>query len=201
MSVVTSIILHLREGEDLSILHRINAIITQRGATIMARVDQFMNRQKQSPRMVFGGTYNHTDSDAIVKAFIAHVFEFPDYAMLIVDDERDYSHRIYLAEGADVEQRKQISQLSKWVDDLQAGMTVNCVYCGHRYGPDPGTPVAMADMLKAHIARCDKHPMARLLDAARNAVSEWNHGFDMDRLSYALRRLDAVIASFAKDPS
>jgi hypothetical protein len=55
------------------------------------------------------------------------------------------------------------SELRKWIDDLQSGMFVNCVYCGHRYGPNQSTPVSMADVLKAHIEVCAKHPMSKLM--------------------------------------
>jgi hypothetical protein len=52
--------------------------------------------------------------------------------------------------------------LLRWVDDLQSGMYVNCVYCGHRYGPGETTPVSMADALKAHVEQCPEHPMSEL---------------------------------------
>ena len=55
----------------------------------------------------------------------------------------------------------------RWVSDLQSGMYVNCVYCGHRYGPKETTPVSMADALKAHVSTCPKHPMSALLAALR----------------------------------
>jgi hypothetical protein len=51
-------------------------------------------------------------------------------------------------------------RLQKWVADLQSGMYINCVYCGHRYGPKEDTPVAMADVLKAHIEQCPEHPLS-----------------------------------------
>ena len=54
----------------------------------------------------------------------------------------------------------QIERLSQWVNDLQSGMYVNCVYCGHRYGPREDTPVAMADVLRDHIEQCPKHPLS-----------------------------------------
>jgi len=54
----------------------------------------------------------------------------------------------------------QVQQLKDWVSDLQSGMYVNCVYCGHRYGPKEDTPVAMADVLKEHIAVCPDHPLS-----------------------------------------
>ncbi len=57
--------------------------------------------------------------------------------------------------------RRDRDRLRSWVDDLQSGMYVNCVYCGHRYGPETETPTSMADVLKEHIATCPKHPMAK----------------------------------------
>jgi hypothetical protein len=56
-----------------------------------------------------------------------------------------------------------------WVNDLLSGMYVNCVYCGHRYGPGESTPATMADALKVHIAQCPHHPMSKLLNAALGA--------------------------------
>lgn len=50
----------------------------------------------------------------------------------------------------------------RWVFDLQSGMYVNCVYCGHRYGPGETTPVSMADALKAHVEACPSQPMSAL---------------------------------------
>jgi hypothetical protein len=59
-------------------------------------------------------------------------------------------------------QQQEIEQLQQWVNDLQSGMYVNCVYCGHRYEPAKDTPVSMADVLKKHIEQCPKHPMSTL---------------------------------------
>lgn len=53
-------------------------------------------------------------------------------------------------------------RLQQWVKDLQSGMYINCVYCGHRYGPESEVPASMADVLKEHIAKCPKHPMSKL---------------------------------------
>lgn len=60
------------------------------------------------------------------------------------------------------ELRVENEQLKQWVNDLQSGMYVNCVYCGHRYGPEDEVPASMADVLKAHIEQCPEHPMAKL---------------------------------------
>ena len=58
--------------------------------------------------------------------------------------------------------RAENERLQQWVHDCQAGMYINCVYCGHRYGPDDEVPATMADVLKEHIERCPKHPMSML---------------------------------------
>lgn len=63
--------------------------------------------------------------------------------------------------------------MHEWVSDLQSEMYVNCVYCGHRYGPRGETPVAMADILSAHVEKCPKHPMSALkseLSAAKDQI-------------------------------
>ena len=54
----------------------------------------------------------------------------------------------------------EIEDLQQWVSDCQSGMYINCVYCGHRYGPREETPVAMADVLKEHCEQCPKHPLS-----------------------------------------
>lgn len=78
------------------------------------------------------------------------------------------------------------NRLQQWIDDLQSGMYVNCVYCGHRYGPRETTPVSaveadaagtpsMADALRTHIVTCVKHPMSRYTEATRpHPLDEWS---------------------------
>jgi len=58
--------------------------------------------------------------------------------------------------------KAECERLKAWVDDLQSGMYINCVYCGHRYGPDSEVPASMADVLKEHIEQCREHPMSKL---------------------------------------
>jgi hypothetical protein len=58
--------------------------------------------------------------------------------------------------------QERVRGLEKWVNDLQSGGYVNCVYCGYRYGPALTTPVSMAGVLKKHVERCSKHPMSAL---------------------------------------
>jgi DNA-directed RNA polymerase subunit RPC12/RpoP len=68
---------------------------------------------------------------------------------------------------------KYLEEMQQWVNDLQSGMYINCVYCGHRYGPQDKTPASMADILKQHIEKCPKYPMSKLKlenDALRKKI-------------------------------
>jgi hypothetical protein len=75
-------------------------------------------------------------------------------------------------------------KLQQWINDLQSGMYINCVYCGHRYGPSSEVPAAMADVLKAHIEQCPKHPMSAL--KSENALLRIN----IERYLVKLSELD-----------
>jgi hypothetical protein len=66
--------------------------------------------------------------------------------------------------------QKEVHDLNLWVDDLQAGLYINCVYCGHRFGPKDSFPPSMRDKLSEHIFECAKHPASHLLTACRNAA-------------------------------
>lgn len=66
--------------------------------------------------------------------------------------------------------KTELTQYKQWVADLQSEMYVNCVYCGHRYGPIENTPVSMADMLKEHIEECPQHPMSHLKRVLQQAL-------------------------------
>ena len=57
---------------------------------------------------------------------------------------------------------KELQRYKDWVNDLQSEMYINCVYCGHRYGPNSEVPASMADVLKEHIEQCPEHPMSAL---------------------------------------
>lgn len=54
---------------------------------------------------------------------------------------------------------KKNKKMHDWIDDLQSGMYVNCVYCGHRYGPKDSTPCSMSEILQRHVEVCTEHPM------------------------------------------
>ncbi len=57
------------------------------------------------------------------------------------------------------QQKVEIERLQQWVHDLQSGMYINCVYCGHRYGPDDKVSPTMQQVLYDHITECPKHPL------------------------------------------
>lgn len=90
-----------------------------------------------------------------------------------VEAERDRLHRQLLQHaevcgesayplGERLTGPDEIERLRNWIADLQSGMFINCVYCGHRYVPGESTPATMADALKAHIEKCPDHPMSAL---------------------------------------
>jgi DNA-directed RNA polymerase subunit RPC12/RpoP len=97
-------------------------------------------------------------------------------------ENTDDCKRELLFDAADIieAQQQEIDRLQRWVNDLQSGMYVNCVYCGHRYGMENDTPVAMADVLKEHIEHCSKHPMSKLkqeIERLRDeniSIRNWN---------------------------
>jgi len=89
-----------------------------------------------------------------------------------------------------------IEKLKSWIADLQKGTYVNCVYCGHRYGPNETTPVSMADVLKAHVEMCSEHPMSRLKMQLEIAVKELeacrNYGHRPQEIAEALFKIEEL---------
>ena len=76
--------------------------------------------------------------------------------------------------------KKIATQLEGWVNDLQSGMYINCVYCGHRYGPNAEVPASMADVLKEHIEQCSAHPLSE----AKRRVEELEQWVNNSGLLY-----------------
>jgi hypothetical protein len=93
--------------------------------------------------------------------------------LIATDNElRKCRHELALDAVNITKLKAKIEMYQKWIDDLQSGMYVNCVYCGHRYGPSPETPTSMADVLKAHVETCPEHPMAKLRLSITNIVQD-----------------------------
>jgi hypothetical protein len=86
------------------------------------------------------------------------------------------------------------AELKQWVSDLQSGMYINCVYCGHRFGPAESTPVSMADTLKEHVENCPKHPMSKLKADIKTLQNARQHGnYLLKKKQKNAQRLDKII--------
>lgn len=75
--------------------------------------------------------------------------------------------------------KEENKKLKQWVSDLQSGMYINCVYCGHRYGHKEDTPASMANILKEHIENCPDHPMSKLKDACKKLIQYIRTKYDV----------------------
>jgi len=96
-----------------------------------------------------------------------------------------------------------VFEQQQWIADLQSGMYVNCVYCGHRYGPADTTPVAMAEILREHIEQCPEHPMSKLKAKYRvvcDDMAELHRVVRENRICFGCAHA-AAIAPFPGRPS
>lgn len=94
-----------------------------------------------------------------------------------------------------------IKELEQWVEDLQSGMYINCVYCGHRYGPTESTQASGTEQLRRHILQCPKHPMAGLAKAMRHIYERGSSALSESRFSTDVRVLYGIIAKIQSDAS
>lgn len=60
-------------------------------------------------------------------------------------------------------------KLQQWVNDLQSGLYINCVYCGLCYGPQ--NEEIPQEMLRRHVAECPEHPMAQLIMDCKTIIA------------------------------
>ena len=96
------------------------------------------------------------------------------YAGRLAEMTRERDNEQKRAEQAEAER----DEARAWVKDLHSGMYINCVYCGHRYGPKEDTPSSMADVLKAHVEQCPQHPMSALKAQLATAEAERDRARD-----------------------
>lgn len=95
--------------------------------------------------------------------------------------------------------QKELAEAKNWVKDLQSGMYINCVYCGHRYGPKDKVPASMADVLKSHVEMCPKHPMSQIkkeLAEAKLTITAMH--CSMGTMSNEVERLRTEIAHLVR---
>ncbi len=83
-----------------------------------------------------------------------------------------------------VELEKRSERYQQWINDLQSGMYINCVYCGHRYGPREETPVNMSRVLKEHIEQCPEHPLSAMKRRAEELEADRQEAIDMLQMAY-----------------
>jgi hypothetical protein len=105
---------------------------------------------------------------------------------ILVDDYHGMPGDEYIElRDAYIEAVKKIARQQQWINDLQSGMYVNCVYCGHRYGPADEVPASMADVLKQHIEQCPEHPMSKLKAELELYREKEKHGVWFDAVEAA----------------
>lgn len=105
---------------------------------------------------------------------------------ILVDDYHGMPGDEYIElRDAYIEAVKKIARQQQWINDLQSGMYVNCVYCGHRYGPADEVPASMADVLKQHIEQCPEHPMSKLKAELEEYHDKKKHGVYLDAVEAA----------------
>lgn len=57
----------------------------------------------------------------------------------------------------------EVAELEQWIDDLQEGMKINCVYCGAELAPrTEEVDESVRLRLQRHMRYCPKHPMMEL---------------------------------------
>lgn len=73
-----------------------------------------------------------------------------------------------------------------WINDLQSQLYINCVYCGHRYGPNEVE--VPQDALRRHVATCPEHPLAKLVEKCEKAADWLRKGTDPKGIADYLER-------------
>lgn len=72
------------------------------------------------------------------------------------------------------EANQTVAAQRRWIEDLQSGQWVNCVFCGHRYIPREASPTDPTALLRSHIASCAKHPLHETREALLELYA-WAH--------------------------
>lgn len=83
----------------------------------------------------------------------------------------------------------EVDRLKAWVADLQAGMYVACVYCGHRLAGREAASSKWSDALRAHIETCSQHPVSKLKVQLEEMTTARDRACNL--LEHSARRLPA----------
>lgn len=135
--------------------------------------------------------------DPVLEVFAAFAVAKPDIARNLVDlnmvnkylhirDVMDAWREFVTTKGIASKILLDRNRLIRWIMDLQSGMYVNCVYCGHRYGPYGEKPAQEA--LTRHVDNCEHHPLfkARQTIASMQATG-YLHPRELNTILGALR--------------
>lgn len=92
------------------------------------------------------------------------------------------------------ESQAEVVRLRQWIDGLQSNMWINCVYCGHQYGPTDSTPVSKSAQLTAHIEVCPEHPISKLKTENRELRAECEHlQTEIEELGWTVSQISAQL--------
>lgn len=116
------------------------------------------------------GKATEIKDDELVRRLLKHGAAVLAHGVLCIDTGIDHERTEYVNAHEELMRRltqraelmRENDRLQNWIDDLQAGMYINCVHCGHQYGPDDEVPASMAEILKKHVEQCPEHPMSKL---------------------------------------
>lgn len=70
--------------------------------------------------------------------------------------------------------QQELARYRQWVSDLQSAMYVNCVFCGHRYGPLSSAATTSAEILREHIEQCEQHPLSYARADLRSLIESFD---------------------------
>ncbi len=92
-----------------------------------------------------------------------------------------------------------VKEKDEWIDRLEDGRIVTCVYCGHAYPPE--TQRSKRKILYEHIKLCPKHPLRHAEEQIATLIAEldaWKSVFGTTQLTHAQARLEQAEKANAK---
>ncbi len=122
------------------------------------KLSEARKRWKHYILMWCEGAYDGFNGNDFAREFLSR-----DMSIDALEDKlHEYTKLADIHEENQSELLAEIKRLQKWLNDLHSGMYINCVYCGHRYGPDSEEGI-MSEVLHEHIATCPEHPLSAAL--------------------------------------
>lgn len=120
------------------------------------------------------------------------------YANRLEWELNSLKERLATCSVAWAEAKAELASAQAWIERLQDGRTLTCVYCGHEYSP--GTPAHGVGALTEHIKVCPRHPMRAYHDIFVKVKEVCDTHFNDSRFVEISKRL-ATLAFRAVSPS